>query len=41
LCRKDDEWAREVAEKLSRAALEAGFKKMDEAWGITKEEGQP
>jgi hypothetical protein len=41
LCRKDDEWAREVAEKLARAAIASGFKKLDQAWGITKEEGQP
>lgn len=41
LCRKDDEWAREVAEKLARAAIEAGFKKIDAAWGTTKEEPQP
>jgi hypothetical protein len=41
LCRKDDEWAREVAEKLSRAAILAGFKKIDAAWGTTKEEPQP
>jgi len=41
LCSKDDEFARGVAEKLARAALEAGFKKADEAWGITKEVPKP
>ena len=37
LCSKDDEFARGVAEKLARAALEAGFKKIDAAWGTARE----
>ena len=41
LCSKDDEFARGVVEKLARAALETSFKKLDEAWGTAREQGNP
>jgi hypothetical protein len=40
LC-EDDEWTRRVGDELAKACILYGIKRIDEAWGITKPEGQP